>query len=386
MMLNQAQRDVIAQLTDPSGPRVAAVQADVGSGGSRVIEALTEAFTRTTSVLVVVPTSAALAQQWILRLTEIDAIAQVQQLSLSLALDMLEGGVPAVGSVVVATPRLLHQPIVKRLLRAWSGVLIAIEPTAKTLEHLEGAISAAQRTIAIVVSPKHPIGDIPIVARLEFEQHRNSGLRPYYFDVPHNEGALTESAGLFTQRNRIKQWEDSPDTRPTLMDRLLRIATAKVDLAAAKITESEANDVKERSWGYIEQLEQLGVDPRLIALDSAIGDCGRTRIVVATPTLADLDYVMQHLQSTRGGARKVDSAEEAALSLEADFGVGSDDKLLVGTASLFSRLIAWPDSVALIVWSREEHVLDELPDLMRISGHEIYAAVLRPKPRSDANN
>src|SRR4051794_12635787 len=92
-----AQNDLVEKLTDARCPRVAAVQADVGAGISRPIRYLIEEFARTTSVLLVVPNSTLYAQQWISRLSDIESTFSIQKLSLSLALDMLDRGVPASG-------------------------------------------------------------------------------------------------------------------------------------------------------------------------------------------------------------------------------------------------------------------------------------------------
>ncbi len=372
-----AQNDLVDKLTDARCPRIAAVQAEAGTGISRPIEYLIEEFARTTSVLLVVPNSTVYAQQWISRLSDIKNTFNIQQLSLSLALDMLDRGVPASGSIIVSTAGILRQSNVQRLVDAWPGVLIVFEPTATTLSRLADAISTAQRTIIVIMTPDQLVGNIPVVATLVRGELPSLRTDPYPFDVSPYEVALMEIAGRFTLENGIKEWVDLPDTRPSLLDRLLRIATAKSLPEKSAQAESRIAEVAETAWDYIDQLEHLTKDPRLIALDRAIAGCGKKGIFIVTPTSVDLDYVVQHLESTRGEVTKLDSTDDAARALAETGAASTGAKLTSGTISVFRKISAWPRSAAMIIWSRERQVLEELAEGIQNS-RNFYIAALRP--------
>jgi hypothetical protein len=378
-----AQNDLVEKLTDANCPRVVAVQAEVGTGISRPIEYLIEQFARTASVLLVVPNSAILAQHWIDRLSDVKDTFTIQKLSLSLSLDMLEQGVPASGSIIVSTAAILHQSNVQRLVDTWPGVLIVLEPTAVTQSRLAAAMSTAQRTILVTITSDQLVGKIPVVARLVRDELPSTRTVPYQFDVSPYEETLMKIAGQFTLENGPKEWADLPETRPSLLDRLLRIATAGPLSQHPTRAESSSAEIAETAWNYIDQLENfLTQDPRLTALDQAVDGCGQKAIFTVTPSSADLDYVLQHLESMHGKVTKIDSAEDAERALAQTRAGSNGPKLISGTVSVFRKVSSWPKSAAMIIWSRESHVLEELAEGIQASGN-FYIASLRSRSSLD---
>jgi hypothetical protein len=386
-MTQNSSQELIAKLSDPNCPSRAAIQVDAGAGVYGTIERIIAHFASSTSVLLLAPNFQVLVEQWASRLGAREDIT-VQTLSVSLALDWLDRGVPGRGSVIVGKLMDLRRPPIQRLLQSWvPGALIVDDASAETRANLReangdshaatqlrSAMSSSPRTI--VVTRSRSVDGMPIVARIRPPERSGHELNRYEFSVSSNELELMKTAGLFTQQNGVKSWHDVPDTRPALMDRLLRIATAKSGADAPANGDVAATDVAEVSWGYIDALERLVPDPRLEALDRAIDECDSQYILVVAPRVADVDYVVQHLESTRGDRIKIVSNKLRGPSFEPGLATG----LFAGTPSALRQLTLLSGSVALIVWSREVDVLDQLSELIQGYGKDIFIAVLIPTP------
>jgi hypothetical protein len=374
MMLNDTQRQLVAALTDPGCPNPAAVRAEIGTGVGSAIEQVIKAFARSTSVLLVVANHNVLVEQWLWRLEQHEEIRGLHQLSVPLALDMLDRGIPGPGSVVVAKVMDLRLPLAQKLLSRWSPGVLVIEGVSSfgrvSLEEQSGrllrlAMASADRVI-VVTRDAQLLDAIPVVGELSRLAGPGVEIQREGFAMPAEERAFMHIAGLFTQQNQIKDWPDMPDTRPTLMDRLLKIAT------------SGYGDAIETSWSYIDVLERLGTDQRLVALDQVIEASDHGLILVVAPSLAELDYVVQHLESSFVGEVVRASTRAADIQWSEVTSADSDRKIIVTTPSALGRVTHGIGSITLIIWSRELRVRDQLADLLLGGDDTIQVVVLEP--------
>lgn len=391
MRLNKAQLELVAKLTDPDCPSPAAVRAEVGTGVGGAIERVIEIYVRSTSVLLIVPNFNVLVEQWTWRLQQVEGIRAVQQLSVPLALEMLDHGVPGAGSVVVAKVMDLRRPLAQRLLNRWSPGLLIIDDASsqarlalgdgsdvgsQSQQLLQFAMTCSRRVI-LVARSQQVMDGIPIVAELSRSKGPEVAIRRFAFNIPADELALMRAAGAFSQQNSVKNWSDLPDTRPMLMDRLLKIATAKSTLGDDG--KSPESSEEETSWGYIDALEHLGEDHRLTALDRAIDASDHGLVLVVAPSFADLDYVVQHLESTRGSEVQKVSRRDAAIQWSRLATDDSGHKIIAATPSVLRSFSLGSEAITLIIWSRELQVRDQLADFLQGAGNSMYVVVLEPR-------
>jgi hypothetical protein len=363
MKLSQGQVDLLKRLVDPETPSRIVIHAVAGSGVGRVVTQLLTQDEMGTALILT--GSRLLREQWGRRLQE-EAGRHVTELTgAASALELMERGASRPGDVTVVSFDALNSSLTSRaLLGRQFDVVVIDNPTEPFVGDLGKTLGGAGKVIVLLTTPvPGPWSDwssfratVPPVASV------SAHMVDIDFRLGSEESGFFATASAFTRNNRTKRWNSSAETRPSLHQRLLRIASAQSPAIGPAFFDQEMEATTQTAWTLLDRLEDMGPDPRLAALDRAVSDAGRERLTLITAgSLADLDYVAGHFAGAHNERFRIWTRGSPLRPSEP--GVVLAGELLLATDSIYRDVEEWPEDVRIVWWTRPDsatQVLDAL--------------------------
>ena len=211
------------------------------------------------------------------------------------------------GVYVATISRLSHGPSARLIQESHYNLVLLDEPprSGRIFEAVESVIGHADRSVALLSSrtSSHDLAWSPsaLIAKVTFDEAIASGeirFDDVTFVIEEEERQLLEAAATLVRRPQAPQALASQDpvSRPLLHSALLHVTEGPANGVVGGEEEPLSREASERSlaaWRLLEQLEDLGPDPRLLALDAPLAEArsaGRGSVVV-TSTPIEAEYV-----------------------------------------------------------------------------------------------